>query len=350
MKPCLTKAKGPSGHGCVHKVVHWSPTATTIQHPQSVSTDTPASSPSSSTLDIDYLEHVRSLLDRQRENFEAERGLFAEERRLWDEERMLLKLKISELEASLRGSGNGYGAHSNVANSKSGLFGPPLPNYSKQVREGSSPRGRLVGIFGASEKLSDEGWFLGFCFLFVSRNLRSRVIEVSTPKPNTLPREVIARVMTPPSPAAPPAPESQETSPSPSPTSRHKNAFKLRLSELGPPDRNLTRDAGHTPMAAVVDTEAEAGADQPPSRSASEGHSAGVATLSRQPTENSDSYFPDLPEDLGLKGPLSLLNEEEHDKGFLQELNQKLMDQTGPSSDHRDQNKDVEASSQAKKP
>lgn len=94
-------------------------------------------------------------------------------------------------------------------------------------------------------------------------------------------------------------------------------------------------------MAAVVETETDT--DQPPSPS--EGNS-----LSRQPTENSDSYFPDLPEDPSLKGPLSLLNEEEHDRGFLEELNQKLMDQTSdPSDGHKDQDK-VEASSQAKQP
>lgn len=179
---------------------------------------------------------------------------------------------------------------------------------------------------------------------FLSCGLRSPWCPaVSTPK-SRVSREVIARVMTPPSPVAPPAPESQETSASPSPTSRHRNALKLKLSELGPPDRNLTRDAGHTPMAAVVETEIDT--DQP---SPSEGNSTG-ATLSRQPTENSGSYFPDLPEDPGLKGPLSLLNEEEHDRGFLEELNQKLMDQTNdPPDGHKDHDKN-EASSQAKQP
>lgn len=97
-------------------------------------------------------------------------------------------------------------------------------------------------------------------------------------------------------------------------------------------------------MAAVVETEIDT--DQP---SPSEGNSTG-ATLSRQPTENSGSYFPDLPEDPGLKGPLSLLNEEEHDRGFLEELNQKLMDQTNnPPDGHKDHDKN-EASSQAKQP
>ncbi|EYE93116.1 uncharacterized protein EURHEDRAFT_165355 [Aspergillus ruber CBS 135680] len=335
MKPCL--AKGLTGHGCFYKEVHWSPTVTTIQHPQS---DPPASRPSS-TLDIDYLEHVRSFLDHQRENFEIERSLFAEERRLWGEERRLLKSRISELEANLRGNGNananGHGAHSSVAaNAKSDLFGPPLPNYSKQVREGSSPRGRLAGIFGEVEKSSDEGLFP---YPSKSRtSLTVATVSVSTPK-SRVPRKVIARVMTPPSPAAPPASESQKNSPAPSPTSRHRNALKLKLSELGPPDRNLTRDAGHTPMVAVVETETDT--DKP---SPSEGNS-----LSRQPTENSESYFPDLPEDPALKGPLSLLNEEEHDRGFLEELNQKLMDKTSDPSDGHKQDKD-EASSQDKQP
>ena len=92
----------------------------------------------------------------------------------------------------------------------------------------------------------------------------------------------------------------------------HTHILKLKLEELGPPDRNLTRDAGHTPMAAVVDaTPTEDDANK-----TDDGEEVG------QPTEKSDSYFPDLPEDPALKGPLSLLNEEEHDRGFLNELNQ----------------------------
>ena len=49
-----------------------------------------------------------------------------------------------------------------------------------------------------------------------------------------------------------------------------------------------------------------------------------------------------------MKGPLSLLNEEEHDRGFLNELNQKLLDETrqapfSPSSENPlGQEKDIE--------
>jgi hypothetical protein len=45
------------------------------------------------------------------------------------------------------------------------------------------------------------------------------------------------------------------------------------------------------------------------------------------PTDNAESYFPDVPEDPALKGPLGLTNDEEHDNSFLNELDQKLLDQ-----------------------
>jgi hypothetical protein len=64
---------------------------------------------------------------------------------------------------------------------------------------------------------------------------------------------------------------------------------------------------------------------------------APVATTVQQPTENGISYFPDLPEDPALQGPLGLINDEEHDNSFLSELDQKLLDQArrilSPASD-----------------
>lgn len=64
---------------------------------------------------------------------------------------------------------------------------------------------------------------------------------------------------------------------------------------------------------------------------------APVATTVQQPVENGVSYFPDLPEDPALKGPLGLINDEEHDNSFLSELDQKLLDQArrilSPASD-----------------
>jgi hypothetical protein len=58
-----------------------------------------------------------------------------------------------------------------------------------------------------------------------------------------------------------------------------------------------------------------------------EGPFAPVVTQVHQPPENCESYFPDLPEDPALKGPLGLTNDEEHDNSFLSALDQKLQDQ-----------------------
>lgn len=349
----------PTGHGSLYKEVRFSPTSSRVHH-----TDLPASNPSS-TLDANYLDQVRSLLDRQRANFEAERELFAGERRLWEKEKVLLRSRISELEASLSGRGTvrRMMGPPEAATNPIGLdrFGSSLPDNSSQAWEKSNPGNKRTRVFHESEKLSDEGSL--WPSLDAALSPRSRATNVPTGacvpvpiekldgkldgitlKSSALSPEAIARVMTPPSPAQRQKSPSASSQSSPA---QHKNTLKLKLSELGPPDKNLTRDAGHTPMAAIVDAEADT--DQPPSPS--EGHSNGgpvAAPAASQPAENSESYFPDLPEDPSLKGPLSLLNDEEHDSGFLQELNQKLLDETrqAPSDDHSSNGKDVDPPSQ----
>lgn len=358
MKSCLTK--DPTGHGSIYKEVRFSPTVTPSQ---SIFSDIPAMNPSS-TLDADYLDQLRSLLAHQRANFESER---AGERQLWETERALLKSRISELEACLSGSRRDRGAvhHYHYHHPSADKNSDTVPNNnSSQVWEGSSPGGQPTRVFHEEGKSLDEG--LGSSSLSLDEALspQSRAtdaVPVPVPVPiekldskldgitlksSALPPEVVARVMTPPSPSpsTSPAPASQETSPSVAPQKpvEHKHTLKLKLAELGPPDKNLTRDAGHTPMAAVVDATPNGGdANEADEEEKGVGH----------PTEQSDSYFPDLPEDPALKGPLSLLNEEEHDRGFLKELNQKLLHETrqapfSPSSDNPSgQEKDVETPS-----
>ena len=351
MKSCLTK---DPGHGSVYKEVRFSPTVTPAMNP-------------SSTLESDYLDQLRSLLEHQRANFETER---ARERQLWETERALLKSRISELESSLNGSRDGGAVHHNHHRNADNYSDSVPTNTSSQVWEGSSPGGQPTRVFHEKGKSLDEGSSTSLS-LDEALSTQSRAttdVSAAVPVPvpiekldskldgitlksSALPPEVVARVMTPPSPSpsqSPSSSASQEPSPPPSQkspaehkhTHTHTHILKLKLEELGPPDRNLTRDAGHTPMAAVVDaTPTEDDANK-----TDDGEEVG------QPTEKSDSYFPDLPEDPALKGPLSLLNEEEHDRGFLNELNQKLLDETrqapsSPSSDNpsgQGQEKDIE--------
>lgn len=359
-----TATKSPNGHGSCYKEVRFSPTATPIMrraqslpnnHPYHHMNHTLGAQGDPSVSSANYLDQAQSLLDRQRANFEGERALFAEERQLWEQERTLLKSKIAELESLLRRTG------ATVADSTSppGASAPhssitfqTLPtNWSdathsaanSQVWEGSSPGSRPTRVFPEAEKLvdsqtslSEQGATLSTPSLDAALSPRSHATDLTpgsttsvpiekvdskldgiTLKSTALPPEIFARVMTPPSPL------SRETSPSATQKAENKPGFKLRLSELGPPERNLVRDAGHTPMA-VIDRDMETELPSPNEDTKEEDEPLTPRAL-RQPAENSDSYFADLPDDPALKGPLSLVNDEEHDNDFLKELDQKLL-------------------------
>ena len=406
MKPA-TATKSPSGHGSLYKEVRFSPTPTPVRRTQSVP-DTHLDSRSHHTrgpktkgatysaVGADYLQQVRSLLDRQRANFEDERKLFNEERQLWENERSLLNQRISELESLLKGRGStGAGATNSTAPTGAfasyaltsafhNQFSRPLladstdhPHpTSAQVWEGSSPGSRPTRVFPDVEKTDLQGLVSpeqGGNLLIAAPSLDAALSPKShaadlpaaacvpvpierldskldgiTLKSSALPPEIVARVITPPS------PPSLEDSPSFSgrASAEHRNSLKLKLSELGPPEFNLTRNAGHTPMARIdrdVDTE------QPsPQEVANEDKSLAPAAL-RQPAENSDSYFADLADDPALKGPLSLLNEKEHDSDFLREVDQKLLDQVKqvlgyPRSSDDQKPTEVEPPSQGEEP
>ncbi|GKZ17331.1 hypothetical protein AbraIFM66951_007530 [Aspergillus brasiliensis] len=380
MKPA-TATKSPNGHGSLYKEVRFSPTPTPVRRTQSVPDTHLDSRPnytggpdiegvSYSVVSADYLRQVRSLLDRQRANFEHERKLFNEERQLWENERALLNQRISELESLLKGRGSTGAAATGTAALPTGTFQSYAPSSSAfqsqfsrpfstertnsshstsaQVWEGSSPGSKPTRVFPDAEKTD----LSGLLYLEQGGNLsvsapsldaalspKSQATDLTssacvpvpierldskldgiTLKSSALPPEIVARVITPPS------PPSLEGSPSLSsrPSVEHRNSLKLKLSELGPPEFNLTRNAGHTPMAKIdrdIDTE------QPSPQEAANEEEPLASGAHRQPAENSDSYFADLADDPALKGPLSLLNEEEHDSEFLKELDQKLLDQ-----------------------
>lgn len=371
-------AKLPDGHGSVYKEVRFSPTATPLRRTVSVSGSNPskiskyqqASVPGipegdSSTLDTSYIDQSRVLLENQRANFETERKLFAQERRLWEKERSLLRTKIAELESLLKCQRNQTNPSATPAKP---AFGTPQYqgsddpiHHSAQVWEGTSPGGRPTRVF-REEDVPDnthlspinEGSGSNPPSLDAALSPRALAVDASvatvatvsvpvpiekldssldgiTLKSSALPPGVVARVITPPSPS--PLETSPATAPSAParPEMEHRNSLKLKLSELGPPNENLLRDAGHTPMAIIEadgsqrTTQDTSPMELPPREE--EAPLAPMATNVHQPAENSESYFPELPDDPALKGPLGLTNDEKHDNSFLNELDQKLLDQ-----------------------
>ncbi|PYH41704.1 uncharacterized protein BP01DRAFT_368869 [Aspergillus saccharolyticus JOP 1030-1] len=376
-----TAIKSPNGHGSVYKEVRFSPTPTPVRRTQSVPNAHPvlsthgAAGVTYSSLSASYLDQARSLLDRQRASFENEKKLFNEERQLWETERALLKSRISELEALLKARGSTTSATVPTGTFTSNSFSAVNAPYghSLSVWEGSSPGSRPTRVFPDAERtdvhtlssIPEQGAkYVSAPSLDAALSPKSHAVDSATGasvpvpiekldskldgitlKSSALPPEIVARVITPPSPS------SLETSPASStrrPSNERRNSLKLRLSELGPPEFNLTRNAGHTPMARIdrdIDTE------QPSPQEAPDEASPLAPAVLRQPAEKSDSYFADLPEDPALKGPLSLLNEEEHDTGFLKELDQRLLDQVKQVlGHHRRGSKEEEDEDEAEPP
>lgn len=357
MKTSSTKV--PNGNGSLYKEVRFSPTASPNRRTQSVPSSDPSgnmdyarearrtvsSEESYSELSGDYIQRSRSLLEHQRQNFENERTLFAEERQLWETERTLLRRRISELEALLRGRGGASGSDRPYHPSQSRVYLSTEQNsYDTQ---GTGALNKPTRVFletdnphGLSAPVPDQGG--APLSLDAALSPQSQPTEPlpaaggSVPiekldstldginlKSSGLPPDIVARVMTPPS---PPPLDTLPSAPAPllrKPSMERRNSLKLKLSDLRQPDRNLTRDAGHTPMAVIdasADTEQQSiGEGTPPEVPAE--------TERKRPREKSESYFPDVSDDPALKGPLSLLNDEDHDKGFLSELDQKLLDQ-----------------------
>lgn len=363
----------PDGHGSVYKEVRFSPTATPLRRTQSVTGYRPSASsryrpPTAqalpqSFLDTSYIDHSRELLESQRSNFEAERRLFAKERRLWDQERDLLRTKLAELESLLqaqRPQTNGSTPHPSKL-----VFGTPQYQGandaqfpSTQVWEGTSPGGRPTRVF-RDEGISDNGYpspnheingtIAPSLDAALSPQSRAADALTSIPVPiekldssldgitlksSALPPGVVARVITPPSPSSLDGSPGSAPAGAARPQMEHRNSLKLKLSELGPPNENLVRDAGHTPMA-IIEADGSQRSTMAPTPlpekieeiESEEPPLAPVATTVCQPTEGAESYFPDPHDDPALKGPLGLTNDEEHDNSFLSELDQKLLDQ-----------------------
>lgn len=373
----MKTAKLPDGHGSLYKEVRFSPTQSPSRRTKSVSATFPPTISgygrtafhdsallNSFAMDTSYIDQSRALLQSQRVNFETERKLFAQERRLWEKERALLRSKITELEAVVKDQGK-----------RSNKLGPDAAKlvlgasqmshangngFTAQVWEGSSPNSQPTRVFfdydspnqahlspisesgmnppSLDQALSPQGQLADPSGAPVSLPVPIEKLDSTldgiTLKSTALPPGVVARVITPPS----PSPLETQISPATPGTAarpglEHRNSLKLKLSELGPPNERLLRDAGHTPMAIIDADESQRSTKEgSPREVPSQSEEAPLAPVATnvQPSENRESYFPelpDLPDDPALKGPLGLINDEEHDNDFLSALDQKLLDQ-----------------------
>lgn len=372
--------KLPNGHGSLYKEVRFSPTATPMRRAQSAGASTPATNskhgqghdselPSQvifSALDASYLDQSRALLESQRANFERERALFAEERLLWEKERSMLRSKIAELESFF----TSQGASTNTATLNSSRPSFETPQYgrtgntingsqflsSAQVWEGTSPGTRPSRVF-LDEEIPDqnhlspitEGGGINAPSLDAALSPQGGPVDpssasISVPVPiekldsqldgitlksTALPPGVVARVITPPSPSSLDTSPTTSSSAPAKPNMEHRNSLRLKLSDLGPPNENLIRDAGHTPMAIIEgDISLQPTQETSPIEQSSQCEEAPLApVVTTQPVEGAESYFPEVPDDPALKGPLSLTNDVSNDNNFLDEVDQKLLGQ-----------------------
>lgn len=319
-----------------------------------------------------YVDQSRSLLESQRLLFERERLLFAEERKLWEMERSLLKSRIAELEGAAGGNNaqpytNHFRPSFSLKGGPSGLWQPNVfLNANRDTQEHHVWEGPLPGsrrptrVFPGEDDLDMKSTLYlapteanGFGFrtsldAALSPQLFDRTGQISMPIPiervdsqldgitlksTALPPDVVAKVMTPPTSISPTSSPSKDEPDTSKPTSEGKSPLKLKLSDLGRPDANLIRNAGHTPMA-ILGTETEASHqspnEEPLGEAEMEDEEAPLApVVTKQPVENGESYFPvmDVDDDPALKGPLTLENNEGADSAFLLQLDQKLLDE-----------------------
>lgn len=356
------------GHGSLYKEVRFSPTEVPVRRTKSVSATFPpvisgygrtafqdSARVNSFAMDTSYIDQSRALLQSQRVNFETERALFAQERKLWERERALLRSKITELEAIVKNQGTRANQSMDTARFVLQSSQYNTNGVAAQVWEGTSPGSQPTRVFMDHESpdqsylspISENG--LNPPSLDRALSPQAQPVDpsrapVSLPVPiekldstldgitlksTALPPGVVARVITPPSPS--PLVTSENPTGAARPSMEYRNSLKLKLSELGPPNENLLRDAGHTPMAIIDGLDdsrtTNEGSPLEVATQAEEAPLAPVATHVPQPSENTASYFPDVPDDPALKGPLGLINDEEHDTNFLNELDQKLLDQ-----------------------
>ncbi|OJD14884.1 hypothetical protein AJ78_04800 [Emergomyces pasteurianus Ep9510] len=302
-----------------------------------------------------FIEQSRLALQSLRSSFESERAAFAEERKLWEKERTIMKQRIAELE---QGQKKNSRAEKNwMALKRSGKDGAKAHD-SHHIWEGSSPTLQPTRVFWEEEEeqssqapkptgsnnmgrglppsldeaLSpqirpvDRPAAVGVPIELVDSSLDGITLKSTALAPDILAKASSAS----PSDVASPSPK-QTTDPKSTET---KRPLHIAISELGPPEENLVRDAGHTPMT-VINSDAD-----------TSNISTEIGTLTmesplapQQTLESGELYPPADDEDPALQGPLGLRNDKKQDIEFLEALDQKLLNEAkkltepGPGSD-----------------
>lgn len=327
-----------------------------------------------------YIERSRVALESQRVSFERERAAFAQERRLWDTERMIMKSRIAELETSADKNGGGCGGgFVNVPQIRGSAFPPSftgggLPpsgctdrlngvtDEQRHVWEGPIQNSRPARVFpdelkGRDINPKEQGnGDDNRASLDSACSPKSQPTGVPISNNDSSPDGIGLR-------SSRSHPESAENavlessksileseSP-PKPNLGGKQSRTISLSNLGPPEENLTKDAGHTPMAIIASpSDVSEQATNPSNDSAEEEIPLAPQTTVSVPGEHSYYYHPENEpdDDPALTGPLGLKNDETADNAFLNALDERLIDEAKniPSGPDSSETKDKETDSQ----
>lgn len=315
-----------------------------------------------------YIERSRAALESQRVSFERERAAFVQERRLWDTERMILKSRIAELEASADincgGRGDAFVKYPQIRGSdfppSSSVGGVPpagggtdrlngAANGQHHVWEGPVQKTKPTRVFPEESNGQEVNHRSGENGADTLATLDSALPQtyhsIGIPganidgsldgirlKSSSLPSNFAAKGTTEP-------PEISLESGSPSKSNPgEKSGRRISLSNLGPPEVNLTKDAGHTPMA-VIESGSEVSNEASNASYFNNGEEdddeeeevpLAPQTTFSCPGEQSNPCIPEYDEpddDPALTGTLGLTKDETANNAFLDELDERLLDE-----------------------
>ncbi|PGH10118.1 hypothetical protein AJ80_07568 [Polytolypa hystricis UAMH7299] len=333
-----------------YKEVRFSPTSSPIRRSKSLHADSarlsaPRSYHGPSQLENQpifqfsaYAEQARQALRSQRLSFERERIAFEDERKLWDGERAMMMGSIADLERELAGRASGGRSRTVPPPGAGQPSGRPVNGH--HIWEGSSPTSKPTRIFPedhqGKQTDKEDNCIGSIPSLDEALSPRPHPVDRSPPvgvpiefldssldgitlKSTALPPDVAARVSS--------SSPSAITSPTSQPLPKPKPDRRISASELRSPDKNLIRDAGHTPLP-IIEAEADTAIHSPSTGTLKEEEPlAPRQTIQSNGPEDQKPHYHKPEEDPALTGPLSLQNNHQHDRAFLDELDQKLLDE-----------------------
>jgi hypothetical protein len=296
-----------------------------------------------------YIKQCRALMDRQRQTFD-------EERALWNIERTELHEKIVHLEGVVRRSQGKASSRITSPTHKNGsassvIWSPPgtddrIVSSGDEFWRGAGGKSDAQPTRTFSES-SNQSARAGERLPSIAEDgigkksersfSNSLNIEAASPRSSMSSRKTdhnIDGVTFKSNGTAPAVVKDlialQSPSPKRSPSRLSPGPSPLHSIRLGGPHDPYTKDAGHTPLARRSSVVSGAGSSDPPTPTQPEIERPPLeprSSVTKIPTERSNSYFPDVPdidENLELKEPLTLHNDVAEDNSFLHELNSKL--------------------------